>query len=122
MVADVPAKWYLPLRRVNIRRNLLNKTQNAEIRATLTGLPADERYILESVLGDRLSLQQIADFLTDVELGQWTPNVHPLWGPQDPPVIKADEVQSRYSSVITKLTSKGIAEQDLVEWFGIFWG
>lgn len=55
MVVRVPAKWYLPLRRVNIRRNLLNTPKNtqqrlSDLREALQSLTP----ICAKVLGDLL--------------------------------------------------------------------
>lgn len=116
MVVAVPAKWHLPLRQVNIRRNLLNNPRTTVHEAYLS-LHPDEQFLMERRLDYELSFDEIAVELTGKEQALWIPNEHPLWGPDSPSVISPEEAENQYFQVIAKLKSQSIIEKELVEMF-----
>jgi hypothetical protein len=91
----------------------LNKNRIIEVSEAWKELPFSDQHLLESRLVRKLDFQQIADFLTDVELGQWIPNIHPLYGAEDPPVVKAEGVKRQYETLLAKLGSMGISEEEM---------
>lgn len=93
---------------------------HSKVRIAYQSLSDSEQSLLTSRLNDKLSFDQIADWLTMEERALWTPNYHPLWGLLSdtvPPVVKPEEAERQYSLVVAKLRSQGITEEDLLEMF-----